>query len=226
MNLSVIKTLCETKNVKFKDLCNVIGITDAGLYKAINNNKISAEYLEKIADYFGVSVGVFFGDTNVTSAIDSIRNAFERDLNDIKEYWNFLKQNIKMLVVISGMNEEDILDYNLSDLEDNILPVGKRKEFKKMVNDTLDNMLDYMGIIDTKIKKTPSMVFLKSLTTDEIKKLYMAGLLSKEVAMFIMNFQDFLGNRTKKFNGKHSTILNGTLREYFNSLLSIRLPDK
>lgn len=61
MNLSVIKTLCETKNVKFKDLCNVIGITDAGLYKAINNNKISAEYLEKIADYFGVSVGVFFG---------------------------------------------------------------------------------------------------------------------------------------------------------------------
>ncbi|MBO7596208.1 MAG: helix-turn-helix transcriptional regulator [Bacteroidales bacterium] len=67
MNLGIIKTLCEERNIKFKDLCNVIGITDAGLYKAINNNKISAEYLEKIADYFGVSVGVFFGNNNQVS---------------------------------------------------------------------------------------------------------------------------------------------------------------
>ena len=123
------------------------------------------------------------------------------------------------------MSEEEILDYNLVDLEDNILPVGKGKEFKKMVNNTLDNILDYMGKIDKKIKKTFSMVFLKSLTIDEIKKLYMAGLLSKEVAMFIMNFQEFLGNRVKDYEN-HTTFMNSTLREYFNSLLPMQLPDK
>ena len=62
INLGIIKELCKKKKVKFTDLCKQIGITDAGLYKAINKNKISAEYLDKIAKYFDVSVGVFFGE--------------------------------------------------------------------------------------------------------------------------------------------------------------------
>ncbi|MBR4678215.1 MAG: helix-turn-helix transcriptional regulator [Bacteroidales bacterium] len=69
MNLGIIKTLCEGKNIKFKDLCNEIGITDAGLYKAINNNKISSEYLERLSKFFNVPVDVFFDDTNTPKTL-------------------------------------------------------------------------------------------------------------------------------------------------------------
>lgn len=77
MNLTVIKELCEKKKVKFIDLCNQIGITDAGLYKAINNNKISAEYLEKIAVFFGVSVGLFFGEKELPDKIEKLLSLFK-----------------------------------------------------------------------------------------------------------------------------------------------------
>ena len=69
MKLGIIKTLCEGKNIKFKDLCNEIGITDAGLYKAINNNKISSEYLERLSKFFNVPVDVFFDDTNTPKTL-------------------------------------------------------------------------------------------------------------------------------------------------------------
>lgn len=39
-------------------------MTDAGLYKAINNEKISSDYLEKIAKELETPVGVFFGEEN------------------------------------------------------------------------------------------------------------------------------------------------------------------
>ena len=85
MNLSIIRSLCRQKGITFRDLCREIGITDAGLCKAINKNKISSEYLEKMSKYFDVPVGVFFGETQCVS------------LEALKHYVDIFFENMELL---------------------------------------------------------------------------------------------------------------------------------
>lgn len=99
MDLQKIKILCSQKNIRIKDLCAKIGMTDAGLYKAINNGKISSEYLEKISKELNVPVGMFFGENNNSVLIDTLKHRFgfaqfESSFTYIIEYWAKQKDSI------------------------------------------------------------------------------------------------------------------------------------
>ncbi len=109
MNLGIIKTLCNQKGIKIKNLCNEIGISDAGLYKAINNNKISSEYLEKLATYFGVPIGVFFGENDSTPELlnNIVKNLIstEQEQNELTQLYSYIEN---MMSSITIDDKEDI----------------------------------------------------------------------------------------------------------------------
>lgn len=64
INLGIIKELCTQKGITLKKLAQDIDISQTGLTSAIKNNGTTLETLWKIANYLGVSVGLFFGEEN------------------------------------------------------------------------------------------------------------------------------------------------------------------
>ena len=55
-----IKELCKERGMTQEDLARRLGIRPSSLSQAIGRNRLSAEYLERIADALKVSVGELF----------------------------------------------------------------------------------------------------------------------------------------------------------------------
>lgn len=81
MDLSLIRKLCEKRSGGMKKLASDIGMSEANLHRCVNNNKIQASDLEKIALLLNVRVGVFFGEN--TQELESLENEVQR-LKEIK----------------------------------------------------------------------------------------------------------------------------------------------
>lgn len=76
MNLEKIRRLSENRSGGLKKLATDIGMSEQNLHRCINNNKIQAGDLEKIASLLGVSILTFFDEEpSQNSAIASGRNS-------------------------------------------------------------------------------------------------------------------------------------------------------
>jgi transcriptional regulator with XRE-family HTH domain len=60
MNYGIIKKIAKDKKLSIKMLAKLCGMTEAGLYQAMNNKTLKIETLEKIAEILGVSITIFF----------------------------------------------------------------------------------------------------------------------------------------------------------------------
>jgi transcriptional regulator with XRE-family HTH domain len=61
MNLSLIPIFCKQRGISIPTLAKGIGVSRPGLYKAIKNNSIRAEILERVAGYLELDIREFFG---------------------------------------------------------------------------------------------------------------------------------------------------------------------
>lgn len=86
MDLQLIKKMCENREGGLKKLALDIGMSEANLHRCINNNKMQATDLEKIASLLNVRVGIFFGE-NSTDA-EEIRQLKE-EVRRLKEQKSF-----------------------------------------------------------------------------------------------------------------------------------------
>ena len=76
MNLEKIRRLSETRQGGLKKLAIDIGMSEQNLHRCMNNNKIQAGDLEKIASLLGVSILTFFDEEPVgNKAIASGKNS-------------------------------------------------------------------------------------------------------------------------------------------------------
>ena len=62
MNLGLIRSLCEKRAGGMRQLASDIGMSEANLHRCVNNNKIQAADLEKIALKLRVDIRQFFDD--------------------------------------------------------------------------------------------------------------------------------------------------------------------
>ncbi|MBQ3690467.1 MAG: helix-turn-helix transcriptional regulator, partial [Bacteroidales bacterium] len=74
INLQIIKRLCNEAGITLKKLSDKTKISQTALTMAMQRNSTTLETLEKIAKYFRVSVGVFFGEEDIFTPI---RNSFD-----------------------------------------------------------------------------------------------------------------------------------------------------
>lgn len=73
MELGQIRTLCEKRVGGMRKLASDIGMSEANLHRCVNNNKIQAADLEKIALLLKVNIGTFFDEA--VSALANNSNA-------------------------------------------------------------------------------------------------------------------------------------------------------
>lgn len=66
MDLSIIRTLAQSHKGGIRNLAYQIGMTEANLHRCINNNRIQAGDLERVASILGVSPLDFFDKSNNT----------------------------------------------------------------------------------------------------------------------------------------------------------------
>lgn len=69
MDLENIRRLGEKRPGGLRKLATDIGMSESNLHRCMNNNKIQASDLEKIAKLLGVNIGVFFGETPQQPAV-------------------------------------------------------------------------------------------------------------------------------------------------------------
>jgi DNA-binding Xre family transcriptional regulator len=62
MNLHLIKQSTASAGITLKELCAQIGMTYQNLNRCIRDNKITANYLEKISAVLDVPICIFFDD--------------------------------------------------------------------------------------------------------------------------------------------------------------------
>lgn len=66
MDISIIRKLAEKRDGGMRKLAVDIGMSEANLHRCVNNNKMQAEDLEKIAKVCNVDIRIFFDIMPVT----------------------------------------------------------------------------------------------------------------------------------------------------------------
>jgi len=61
-NLQHIKILAEQKKVTLKEIIIYCGVSEAGFHKSIKTQSMGIQTINKIADFFGVSISELIGD--------------------------------------------------------------------------------------------------------------------------------------------------------------------
>jgi transcriptional regulator with XRE-family HTH domain len=100
VNLSIIKDLCQKESISVRKLAEKIDIKPSSLQSAIDNNSTTLTNLEKIANFFGVSVGIFFegadgltladAETRITKLENTLYTIFYCDKDLIINEWNII----------------------------------------------------------------------------------------------------------------------------------------
>lgn len=62
INLGIIRKLAKERNMTLKQVSENLGISPATLQNIMRNNATTMSTLQRLADIFDVSVGVFFGE--------------------------------------------------------------------------------------------------------------------------------------------------------------------
>lgn len=182
VNLSIIRDLCKQKSITLKTLADDLNISQTGLSGMLKNNSTTLETLEKISKYFGVSVGVFYGEKDITPLKKLVSDAFKRDFDDVINYWVFIEQNEKILLQITEMDNSTVISKSIDEVR-SALTATKRKEFDKTLQTIVNLSNSYINnIIKTVIDK-PSMAFINNPA--DIKCLYDFGVINEELKAFI-----------------------------------------
>ncbi len=87
IDLGRIKYLCIKKDITLKDLSEGVGITQTNFANIFTKTSITVDNLAKIADYFGVSIGYFFGEKSTELPISELKLLLS-DLQQIKTVIN------------------------------------------------------------------------------------------------------------------------------------------
>lgn len=95
MNLNLIRNLSERYNGGLKKLSSDIGMSEANLHRCINNNKIQASDLEKIAIKLDVDVSIFFDEMAIKHNYDDTQEVQPKDNKELLQLCKLLIANFQ-----------------------------------------------------------------------------------------------------------------------------------
>ena len=197
IDLKRIKTLCNEAGITIKKLSDKTKISQTAITMAMHRNSTTLETLEKIAHYFGISVGYFFGEDD---GMKPIRESFEQFDKELKLANNFFKTTMQ---------------YYVPDLE---YPVRMDLFFEKMQESFSDEVINMLDFTYTKLFDNPVCAYLQQFEYDDIAKLFKNGIISKDTIDFIFTYKskDFFKDEN---NIKHIGIAEEFEPNYWEKLL-------
>ncbi len=180
VDLKLIKKLCYDAGITMKTLSENTKISQTALAMAIQRNSTTLETLEKVAHFFGVSVGVFFGEKD---SFNPIRKSFERLDNDVQKAYNYI---VTTLLFYSPELKNPVPKEKLIDAMENVSP-----EVAKIIQFTIE-----------KVAENPTFEYLMQFSYDEILQLQKNGIITQNTVDLILSAQN------ADFFDKHDFIVN------------------
>ena len=174
IDLKIIKVLCNEAGITLKKLSDKTKISQTAITMAIQRNSTTLETLEKIAKFFHVSVGVFFGEKDI---FKPIRDSFEDFDKDVKAAANYVVTTLQYYT--PGMQNIVTKDFILEVIEK--LPPEVVKIIEYAAN---------------KVAENPVFEYLSEFSFDELLKMRNDGILSKDTVNIILAYknEDFFKN--------------------------------
>jgi transcriptional regulator with XRE-family HTH domain len=179
VDLKWIKKLCYDAGITMKTLSEKTKISQTALAMAIQRNSTTLETLEKVAHFFGVSVGVFFGEKDI---FNPIRKSFERLDNDVQKAYNYI---VTTLLFYSPELKNPVPKEKLIDAMENVSP-----EVAKIIQFTIE-----------KVAENPTFEYLMQFSYDEILQLQKDGIITPNTVDLILSVQN------ADFFDKHDLII-------------------
>ncbi|MBR4678474.1 MAG: helix-turn-helix transcriptional regulator [Bacteroidales bacterium] len=168
VDLRRIKLLCNEAGITLKKLSDKTKISQTAITMAMQRNSTTLETLEKIAKYFRISVGVFFGEEDI---FVPIRNSFEKFDSDLKSASNLFMTTIQYYA--------PELKYP-TDID----------TFFDAANKISPEVVNILEFTFNKLAENPTCLYLQEFTFDEILKMRNNGILSKDVTDFILTVKN------------------------------------
>lgn len=105
-----IETLCRKKGIRPGRLCNDLGLS-RGLMtdlKMGRKKSVNAETAQKIASYFGISVGQLLGQVDAADILDQVDVAFYGDFKELDEdEKNTVRDMVRLMRERRAANQRD-----------------------------------------------------------------------------------------------------------------------
>lgn len=99
MNLLAIRDLCKKNEVTIRSVANHIGMSEQNFHRCIKTNKIDAETLFQVAQFFNVSINYFFDEDTVPPCTEnSILKEYKMEIELLKELANEKERTIQILM--------------------------------------------------------------------------------------------------------------------------------
>ncbi|MCR4558777.1 MAG: helix-turn-helix transcriptional regulator [Bacteroidales bacterium] len=165
VDLKVIKILCNEAGITLKKLSDKTKISQTAITMAMQRNSTTLETLEKIAKYFHVSVGVFFGEKDIFTPI---RDSFEKFDIELQKANNYV--NTTLLYYNPELKNPVSLDTLVSAFEK--LPL----EAVKIVEYTMKKVVD-----------NPVYQYLMKFSYNEILQMKHNGILAENTVDFLLS---------------------------------------
>ena len=159
-----IKELCNQRGITLKQLGEESGISQTAITMSITRNSTTLETLEKIARYFGVSVGVFFGEDDIFSNVRTLFHDFDKEIQAATDY---------LFTTISFYTKDIQLPCDLGVFIDAI-----SKNFSKEAVEIMQHSFN-------RIYSHPTYLFLKQLSSEQVWKMYKDDIITENVAVFV-----------------------------------------
>lgn len=98
MNLLAIRDLCKSNEVSIRSVAIHIEMSEQNLHRCIKMNKIEANDLYLIAQFFNVPIGYFFGEDGNLSNEKVQLNSHTREIDLLRELLKEKERTIQILM--------------------------------------------------------------------------------------------------------------------------------
>lgn len=98
MNLLAIRDLCKNNEVSIRSVAIHIGMSEQNLHRCIKVNKIEANDLYLVAQYFNVSIGYFFDESRSYPNEKVQLNCFIKEIDLLRELLKEKERTIQILI--------------------------------------------------------------------------------------------------------------------------------
>lgn len=108
MRYDLLKQLLEKKRINIPTLANEIGMSKAGMYQAIDKERLTVDTLEKIAKALSVPVSVFFesGVGDLTEEAQKLLESAKENYEILRKKYIDLEIKYENILKINSLNEK------------------------------------------------------------------------------------------------------------------------
>lgn len=101
MNLLIIRELCKKYEVSIRSVAQHVGMSEQNFHRCIKTNKIDAETLFQVAQFFNVSINYFFNEDAISMTLgneNNILKEYRREIELLKELASEKERTIQILM--------------------------------------------------------------------------------------------------------------------------------